>query len=173
VRAFLVRRFPKQKKRCTEKYSVAIFTTFPFVSFVALDMILLCSTNACAFLLLSRLIAASELVSMELTRVGKIVSNHKDNLLRARSCAIAPLWNIATATESDVHESRMEQVRGEPTKLPPISAKKRSKSGTTPHPRGASASAPQNGRKEGGQRRATREEPIFVTRFIVGLLLTL
>jgi hypothetical protein len=34
----------------------------------------------------------------------------------------------------------------------------KSKSGTTPYPRGASASAPPKGRKEGGQRRATREE---------------
>jgi hypothetical protein len=36
--------------------------------------------------------------------------------------------------------------------------KKESTSGTTPYPGGASASAPPKGRKEGGQRRATREE---------------
>jgi hypothetical protein len=36
--------------------------------------------------------------------------------------------------------------------------KKRSKSGATPYPRGASASAPPKGRKEGGQRRATRDQ---------------
>jgi hypothetical protein len=40
----------------------------------------------------------------------------------------------------------------------PLKQKKKSKSGTTPYPRGASASAPPKGRKEGGQRRATREE---------------
>jgi hypothetical protein len=39
-----------------------------------------------------------------------------------------------------------------------LKKRKKSKSGTAPYPRGASASAPPKGRKEGGQRRATRDQ---------------
>jgi hypothetical protein len=40
----------------------------------------------------------------------------------------------------------------------PSPKRQKSESGTTPYPRRASASAPPKGRKEGGQRRATRDQ---------------
>jgi hypothetical protein len=50
----------------------------------------------------------------------------------------------------------MKRVADRPRKAKFV--QKKSKSGTTPYPRGASASAPPRGRKEGRQHRATRDQ---------------
>jgi hypothetical protein len=68
--------------------------------------------------------------------------------------------NIApTTVNQGVTSSGSRQRHGDGDRtVRPRTQKIKIKSGTTPYPRGASASAPPKGRKEGGQRQATREE---------------